>query len=139
MTVFYRKGEEKATILPIRSLPGLKFRFAVHSPLLRTYTGQQIDQSDMEYFIDFLDRSLVETTQPDFDFREEKDTATFLIIARDYLQGKTREKYRLTLSKEIWLPLRIERYSLENIPIEKGLLRNYILNARPGDKFFLPR
>jgi outer membrane lipoprotein-sorting protein len=137
-TLFYRKGEPKATILPIRSLTGLKFRFSVQSPFLKTFTGQQIDQTDMGYFIDFLDRSLVETAQPDFDFREEKDEVVFLIVARDYLEGKTLEKYRITVSKDIWLPLRLERYSLENIPIEKSHLHHYILNAHPGDGFFLP-
>jgi len=137
-TLFYRKGEPKATILPIRSLRGLKFRFSVQSPFLKTLTGQQIDQTDMGYFIDFLDRSLVETVQPGFDFREEKNEVAFVIVARDYIEGKTLEKYRITLSRNIWLPLRIERYSLENIPIEKSLLRHYVLNARPGDAFFLP-
>jgi outer membrane lipoprotein-sorting protein len=137
-TLFYRKGEPKATILPIRSLPGLKFRFSIRSPFLKTFTGQRIDQTDMGYFIDFLDRSLVETAQPDFDFREEKDEVVFLIVARDYIEGKTPEKYRITLSREIWLPLRIERYSMENIPIEKSLLRHYTRDARPGDAFFLP-
>lgn len=137
-TLFYRKGEPKATVLPIRSLPGLKFRFSVQNPFLRTYTGQQIDQTDMGYFIEFLERSLAETGQPDFDFREGKEEIAFWILARDYLRGKALEKYRITLSKSIWLPLQIERYSLENKPIEKSHLRNYILNARPGDKFFLP-
>jgi poly(3-hydroxyalkanoate) synthetase len=125
--------------LPIRSLPGLRFRFSVRSSFLKTFTGQQIDQTDMGYFIDFLDRSLAESSQPNFDLKEEKEEITFWMAARDYLQGKTLEKYRVTLSREIWLPLRIERYSLENIPIEKSLLHHYIRNARPGDEFFLPR
>jgi len=137
-TLFYRKGEPKATVLPIRSLPALRLRVSVQSPFLRTYTGQQIDQTDMEYFIDFLERSLAETRQPDFDFKEGGEDVAFWISARDYLRGKDMEKYRLTLSKSLWLPLRIERYSLENNPLEKSLLQNYILNARPGDKFFRP-
>lgn len=138
MTIAHRKGDPSAVILPIRSLPWLKFRASVQSPLLRTFTGQRIDQTDIGYFIDFLERSLGETTQPDFEFREEKDETAFMIVARDYLEGKKLEKYRITLHREIWLPLRIERFSLENIPIEKSLLRRYILNARPGDAFFLP-
>jgi hypothetical protein len=137
MTLIHRKGDPDATILPIRSLPWLKFRFSVHNPLLRTFTGQQIDQTDMGYFIDFLERSLGETTQPVFEFREGKDETAFLIVGRDYLEGKNLEKYRIRLLRESWLPLRIERYSLENIPIEKSLLRGCILNARPGDAFFL--
>jgi outer membrane lipoprotein-sorting protein len=137
-TLFYRKGEPEATILPVRFLPGLRFRWSIQSPFLRTYTGQGLEQTDMGYFIDFLERSLAETRQPDFDFKEEREDLVFWILARDYLQGKDLEKYRITLSKSIWLPLQIERYSLENSPIEKSLLRNYILNARPGDPFFRP-
>jgi outer membrane lipoprotein-sorting protein len=138
-TILYRKGEPKATVLPIRSLPGLRLQFSVRSSFLRTYTGQRLDQTDLGYFIDFLERSLGETRQPDFEFREERLFVVFWISGRDYLEGKTPEKYRLTLSRPIGLPLRIERYSQENIPIEKSLLRNYLLNTRPGDQFFLPR
>ena len=87
----------------------MKFRFSVRSPFLKTFTGQQIDQTDMGYFIDFLDRSLAESSQPNFDLKEEKEEITFWMATRDYLQGKTLEKYRITLSREIWLPLRIER------------------------------
>jgi outer membrane lipoprotein-sorting protein len=137
-TVFYRRGEEKATILPLRALPGLKFRLSVQNPLLRTFTGQQIDQTDIGYFIDFLERSLMKDNQQNFDLVEGEEEITFLLFARDYLEGKNPEKYRITLSKPIWLPLRIERYSLENLPIEKSILRNYILNAHPKDQFFSP-
>jgi outer membrane lipoprotein-sorting protein len=137
-TLLYRRGEAKATVLPIRSLPGLRFQFSVQSPLLRTYTGQQVDQTDMGYFIEFLKKSLAESEQRDFEFREDGENVTFWILARDYLQGKNLEKYRIALSKTFWLPLRVERFSLENIPIEKSLLHGYLLNARPDDKFFLP-
>lgn len=137
-TIFFRRGDSKATIMPIRVLPGLKFRLSTGSSFLKTFTGQRIDQTDMGYFIDFLDRSLAGTRQIDFDFKEEQGEVTFWLAARDYLQGKTPEKYRIFLSREIWLPLGIERYSLDNVPIEKSRLHNYILNARPGDAFFLP-
>jgi outer membrane lipoprotein-sorting protein len=138
VTVFYKRGEEKATILPARAWPGLKFRVSVQNPLLRTFTGQRIDQTDMGYFIDFLESSLMKGNQQNFDLVEGKEEVTFLLLARDYVEGKNPEKYRVTLSKAIWLPLHIERYSLEDIPIEKSILRNYILNAHPQDQFFTP-
>jgi outer membrane lipoprotein-sorting protein len=138
VTVFYKKGEEKATILPLRTLPSLQFRLSVQNPLLRTFAGQQIDQTDLGYFIDFLERSLGQSNQLNFDLVEEKEEITFLLLARDYIERKKPEKYRITLTKSRWLPVRIERYSLENIPIEKSILHSYILNAHPQDKFFSP-
>jgi outer membrane lipoprotein-sorting protein len=138
MTIFYKRGEEKAIILPVRALPGLKFRVSVENPLLRTFAGQRIDQTDMGYFIDFLESSLMKGNQQNFDLVEGKEEVTFLLLARDYVEGINLEKYRVTLSKSVWLPLNIERYSLENIPIEKVILRNYILNAYPKDQFFSP-
>jgi outer membrane lipoprotein-sorting protein len=138
MRVFYRRGEEKATVFPVRALPGLKFRLSLQNSLLRSFTGQQIDQTDMGYFIDFLERSLMNSAQQNFDLVEGKEEVTFLLFARDYIEGKTPEKYRITLSKSIWFPLHIERYSLENIPIEKSVIRNYTLNAHPTDQFFSP-
>lgn len=137
-SLFYRKGEAKATVLPIRSVPWLRFRLAVHGVLLKTHTGQRVDQTDMGYFIEFLKRGFAETRRPDFGISRGGETVVFLLWTRDYLRGKDPEKYRIVLSTATGFPLEIERYSEENRPIEKTRIGNYVLNARPGDEFFLP-
>ena len=49
----------------------------------------------------------------------------FWFQALDYIMGKNIERYRISISKEIWLPVRIERYTLENELLELTLIKNY--------------
>jgi outer membrane lipoprotein-sorting protein len=57
-TVIYSEGNEEATVIPLRFLPGLNLHMSLKNPMLTTPTGQRLDQTDMGYFIDFISRSL---------------------------------------------------------------------------------
>jgi outer membrane lipoprotein-sorting protein len=56
----------------------------------------------------------------------------------DYIEEKFPEKYRISISKKYWLPIRIERYNSEDRHLEVTDIRNYVLNAHLEDKFFMP-
>ena len=138
LTILYRNREDYATVIPFRSFPSLRFRFSLDSSTLKTPTGQRIDQTDLEYFTQFLFQNLAGVKQKEEDFREEKGEIIFWFWARDYLKGKDPEKYRIFISRENWFPVRIERYNLEGQLIEVSLISNYILNARLKDALFSP-
>lgn len=138
LTIFYAEGDEGATIVPFRSLPVLKFRFSIHSPMIRTLSGQRINQTDMGYFIGFLFKNLEKVQQREDEFREDGEGIKFLFWAMDYVEEKSLEKYRISISKKHWLPNRIERYNLEDKLIEVTDIKNYTINAHLKDKFFQP-
>lgn len=138
LTIFYKDEEKDATVMPLRSLPGLKFRISVDTPLMKTLAGQRINQTDMGYFIKFMFKNLRSVEQKENEFREDNERVEFLFWAWDYVEEKSPEKYRITISKKYWLPIRIERYNLENTQLEVTDIRNYALNARLQDKFFIP-
>jgi hypothetical protein len=48
------------------------------------------------------------------------------------------EKYRVTLLRMNWLPVRIERYTPEGKPIEIDIIQNYRINTHLEDTFFAP-
>ena len=138
LTVIYRDGETKATVIPFRSSPVFKFRLSVDNPMLKTLAGQRINQTDMGYFIDFLSKNLKKVEQKENTFHEDEQRVEFIFRAMDYIEERSLEKYRISISKKYWLPIRIERYSSEGELLEVSDIKNYVLNAHLEDKFFLP-
>lgn len=138
LTIFYHDEEKEATVMPLRSLSGLKFRLSVDNALLKTLAGQRINQTDMGYFIKFMFKHLRSVEQKENEFREDNERVEFLFWAWDYVEEKSAEKYRISISKRHWLPIRIERYNLEDRRLEVTVIRNYVLDAHLEDKFFTP-
>jgi outer membrane lipoprotein-sorting protein len=138
LTIFYHDEEKEATVMPLRLLFGLKFRLSVDNSLMKTLAGQRISQTDMGYFIKFMFKNLRSVEQKENEFWEDNERVEFLFWAWDYVEEKSAEKYRISISKKHWLPIRIERYNLEDRPLEVTDIRNYVLNAHLEDKFFIP-
>ncbi len=138
LTIFYSDGDKEATVMPFRSIRSLRFRFSIDNPLIKTLAGQRIDQTDMEYFVEFMSKNLKRVKQGEDEFYEDGEQVNFLFWAKDYIEEKSNEKYRISISKRHWFPIRIERYSLEDRLLEKTEIKNYIINTQLGDKLFIP-
>jgi outer membrane lipoprotein-sorting protein len=138
LTIFYSDGDKEATVKPFRFMPALKFRFSIDNPMLKTLAGQRIDQTDLGYFIDFMSKNLKSIKQGEDEFYEDGEQVKFLFWAKDYIEEKLDEKYRISISKKHWLPIRIERFSLGDRPLEKTEIKNYTINTHLEDKLFAP-
>lgn len=138
LTIFYRGGEGDATVMPFRTLPALKFKFSIDSPIILTPAGQRIDQTDMEYFVSFLKKNLAKVKQKVDEFDEDQNQLKFWFWGMDYINEIDMEKYRICISKRHWLPIRIERYHLEGKPLEVSIIQNYTINVGLQDKLFIP-
>lgn len=138
LVLYYSEGDKEVTVAPFSFTPSLKFRFSINNPMIKTLAGQRIDQTDMGHFIDFLSKNLKEVKQGEDQFYEDKEQVRFFFWARDYIEDKTLEKYQISISKSHWLPVHIERFSLEGKPLEMTDIRNYTINSHLEDKVFLP-
>jgi hypothetical protein len=92
----------------------------------------------MIFFIDFLFRNLAQVQQKDNQFQQGDEEVNFLFWAREYIQGRLPEKYRIFVSTQNWFPLRVERYSPEGKPVETSIMKNYVINSHLDDLFFTP-
>lgn len=137
-TVLYSQGSNKVTVIPFHIFPGLRFHFSIENPMVMTLAGQRIDQTDMGYLIDFLFQNLKKVKQKDHQFQENEETATFLLWALDYINGERVEKYKIIISKKIWLPIFIERYDGEGNPMETIHVKNYTINTHLDERLFDP-
>jgi outer membrane lipoprotein-sorting protein len=137
VTVFYKGGDEKLTVKPIKFLP-LKLRFSIDNSMVKTPSGQRIDQTDVQYFIRFLFKNREGISENEHAFNEDTKWIELVFCAKDYIEGKSLEKYRVAVSKKNWFPIRIERYTFDGAPIEIIYFKKYTLNASLEDSFFLP-
>lgn len=137
VTVFYKRGDEKLTVKPFRFLP-LRFSFSIYNSMFKSPSGQRIDQADVEYIIGFLYKNIKWIREKKSEFFEEENRIKFMFWARDYVENKNLEKYRVLVSKKNWLPIQIERYDLENKPIEIVIFKKYTIDPHLKDEFFLP-
>jgi outer membrane lipoprotein-sorting protein len=138
LSIFYHDEDKGATVVPLRSIPGVKFRLSVDNPLMKTLAGQRIDQTDMGYFVKFIFKNLRRVNQRENEFLQDDERLEFLLRAMDYIEERSAEKYRISISKKYWLPIRIERTDLQDRRLEVTDIRNYVLNAHLEDKFFMP-
>jgi outer membrane lipoprotein-sorting protein len=92
----------------------------------------------MGYFVDFMSKNLKRIKQVEDELHEDGEQVKFVFWAKDYIEEKSDEKYRISISKKHWLPIRIERYSLEGKLLEKTEIKNYIINTHLEDKLFIP-
>ena len=139
LKLFYRRGDAKATLCPFPSVPSFRPSLSIDNPLLKTPTGQCIHQTDMVFFIDFLFKNLRDVPQKASDLREEEGQVSFTLWATDYVKkGEAPDKFRIAVCTRTWLPLRVERYSSGNSPLEVSMMRNYRFNVHPDDRWFDP-
>lgn len=138
VTVFYKVGDQKLTVKPFKFLPIVKFRFSIDNRMVKTPSGQRIDQTDVQYFINFILKSIKWIQEKENEYYEEEERIEFMFCALDYLEGKIFEKYRVVVSKKNWFPIRIERYNLEGTPLEVMIFKNHIINPQLEEKFFRP-
>jgi outer membrane lipoprotein-sorting protein len=138
LTILSDNSDKEATVIPSRSLSIFKFRLSVDNPLLRTLAGQKINQTDMGYFINFIFNNLEKVGQKGNIFFEDERRIEFVFWALDYIEEKSLEKYRVSVSKKDWLPIRIERYGSEDKLLEVTDIKDYRINTHLEDKLFQP-
>jgi len=138
LTVFYKSGDQQLTVKPFKFLPVIKFRFSIGNSMVKTPSGQRINQTDVQYFISFLLKNIDWIQKKENEFFEEKNQIEFMFYAKDYIEGKELEKYRVFVSKSTWFPVRIERYNLQDKPVEVMIFKNYSINPHLKEEFFNP-
>jgi outer membrane lipoprotein-sorting protein len=138
MTIFYQVGDKDFTVRPIPAVSAITFRFSVSNPLFKSPSGQRLDQTSIDHFLDFLFKNLRTVKQGDPLWKENAERVVFWFWGKDYIEGQLHEKYQITISKKFWLPLRFERYDLNGVPQEITVFSDYRINEPVGGDFFKP-
>jgi len=129
LTATYKRGDTEVTIQPFLFIPFMKFKLSLYHSLLRTPSGQRMDQGSIEYLSRFFYNNINLIQQHESSFSEETDRVAFSFWAADYTGGKELNRYYVIVSKENWFPLRIERYNQNNVAIEVIIFKEFVVHA----------
>ncbi|WAC07670.1 MAG: hypothetical protein OS130_00230 [Thermodesulfobacteriota bacterium] len=137
-TAFYQEGADFLTVRPFRSMPWVKIEFSIENSLVKTPSGQRIDQTAVKHFLKFIinNRQVIEKNE--HSAAEDGDQITFTFWALDYIQGNDLERYILQVSKQNWLPMQVDRFDKENRPVETTSFKKVAINIGLRDDFFVP-
>jgi outer membrane lipoprotein-sorting protein len=126
--VVYRQGDNKLTIKPFQFLPIVTFRLSIENPLVKSPSGQRIDQCTLKYLIKFLHDNGELIKKRASEHCEGEDRIEFMFWAKNYTNEKELNRYRVVVLKENWFPIRVERYNQHNLPIEVISFKKYTIN-----------
>lgn len=118
LTASYIQGDTMITVQPLPFLPFVKFRCSLYHNLVRSPSGQRMDQASIEYLSRFFYNSITSIQQKEHSISDGQDTVEFTFWAQDYIEGLEINRYHVVVAKDTWLPRQIERYDQLNQPIE---------------------
>jgi outer membrane lipoprotein-sorting protein len=136
VTIFYSEGEKELTSRPLAAFPSVQFRFSVSNPLFKSPSGQAVNQMHLRYFLGFLRDNARTLPQENADFKYVGESLSFWLNAKDYVEGKLPERYRIYIDSRLWLPSRFERFGLAGTPLEFTIFTNYRINPALDGAFF---
>jgi outer membrane lipoprotein-sorting protein len=136
VTIFYTEGEKEFTSRPLAAFPSVQFRFSVNNPLFKSPSGQAVHQLHLRYFLGFLRDNARTLPQENAELRYDGEILSFWLNAKDYVEGKLPERYRIYIDSRFWLPARFERFDLAGAPLEFTIFSNYRINPALEGAFF---
>ncbi len=128
LSASYKSGDRHVTVKPFPYLSFIKFKLSLYHPLLRTPSGQRMDQTSLEYLSRFFYANvhLIQRHQSAFSEGSEKVALSFW--AANYTGGTDLNRYYVTVSKDNHFPLRIERHNTGGDPIEVIVFTDFVVH-----------
>ena len=136
VTIFYTEGEKEFTSRPLAAFPSVQFRFSVDNPFFKSPSGQAVNQMHLRHFLGFLRDNARNLPQERADFKYDGEILSFWLNAKDYVEGKLNERYRIYIDSRLWLPARLERFDMAGTPLEFTIFSNYRINPSLDRAFF---
>ena len=136
VTIFYTEGEKEFTSRPLAAFPSVQFRFSVNNPFFKSPSGQAVNQMHLRHFLGFLRANARNLPQENAELKNNREILSFWLNAKDYVEGKLPERYRIYIDSRLWLPARFERFDLAGTPLELTIFSNCRINPALDGAFF---
>ena len=136
MVLVYPDQNGKAVLRP----PGLGRFFTLHlapdNSLLRSSSGQRIDQTDLGLLIKNIGHSLTDQRRGPVEFAEDDGHFRVRVLADDHFQKGVETRYQFFIDQKLWLPAEVEESTPEGRLERKINFHNLRINTGVPDSFF---
>ncbi len=136
MVLIYPDRDGKVFVKPAGWMKFMKLHLAPDSALLKSRTGQRLDQTDLGLLIANIARSLTDWRRGEIKVSREDDRLQIEVLARDHFHGDVLTLYRFAIDTTSWLPAAVEEFTPNGIPKRKVLFRDLRTSVAVPEDFF---
>lgn len=111
LVMVHPNEEGKAVVRPFPWAPFLKLRLAPEFSLTVGSAGQRIDQTDMGFLIESIDRSLSARSRGAPVIEESDEAVIIRVLAEDLFRRDRITRYGFRIDKDRWLPVAVAEYA----------------------------
>ena len=115
MVLVYPDRKGKVGVRPSGWASFIKLSLAPDSFLLKTSSGQSIDQTDMGLLIGNISRSLTDEHHGEPEIDEDEKFIRVQVLAENHFQQGILTRYEFIIDRVMWLPVGVSEYSPKKI------------------------
>lgn len=135
MVMVYPDKNGKVTVRPSGMAHFFKLHLSPESPLLRTFSGQRIDQTDLGLLIQNISHSLTDQRRGPVEM-EENAYVRIRVLAVNHFDEGIVTRYDFFIDKDLWLPVKVEESTPEGHPERTITFRDLRMNTSVPDSLF---
>ncbi len=113
------------------------FHLAPDNPLLRSFQGQRIDQTDLGLLIRNIARSLGQDRLGPVDVSQDGKLINIKVLAKNHFKKDVRTLYTFGIDEKLWLPIRVTEKTPDGELQQTIAFRNLKLNVDLPKGYFL--
>jgi hypothetical protein len=114
----------------------MKLHLAPDNSLLKSRTGQRLDQTDLGLLIGNIARSLTDWRRGAIQVSEGNDRVLIEVLAQDHFLAGEQTLYRFAIDSLRWLPAEVEEFTPAGVPKRRVLFHDLRTSIAVPDSFF---
>jgi len=135
MVMVYPDKNGKVTVRPSGMAHFFEFHLSPESPLLKTFSGQRIDQTDLGLLIQNISHSLTDQRRGPVEM-EENAYVRIRVLAVNHFDEGIVTHYDFFIDKDLWLPVKVEESTPEGHLVRTITFGDLRMNTSVPDSLF---
>jgi outer membrane lipoprotein-sorting protein len=136
LIMIYPDRNNKVFIKPRGLLSILGFHRPLDDPLLKSPTGQRINQTDLGLLIKNIRHGVTDQRRGPVSILEDDNTIQIEVLADDHFLEGVETRYQFLISKELWLPVEVSASKENGVQEWRIVFRNLRTNINVPDALF---
>ena len=136
MVLIYPDKKGKVGVRPSGWASFIKLSLTPDSFLLKTSSGQSIDQTDIGFLIGNISRSLTDERFSGPEFEDDGRFVRFRVLAENHFKKGVRTRYEFLIDKIKLLPIEVRESTPDNVLERRIIFNDLQVNIGIKDSFF---
>ena len=137
MVLVYPDRKGKVGVRPSGWASFIKLSLSPDSFLLKTPSGQSIDQTDLGLLIENISLSLTDERHGGPEIDEDEKFIHVQVLAENHFQKGILTRYEFIIDRVMWLPVGVREYTTEKVLQRQIIFRDLKVNIGINDSFFI--